>query len=123
MPAPASTPMAVAATRAEDAATKTATRLPRSREAKSMVASCVLSPGSARNTMPNTVANDLRSISPAVDGSRVPRWRGQRTSRCGLPLVEDVGAALLVAGAVSEGDRHESTALVEVSRPLVALER
>src|SRR5262249_59363563 len=37
-------------------------KLARAREAKSKVASWVLSPSSARNTVPNTVASSLRSM-------------------------------------------------------------
>src|SRR5262249_59545688 len=54
--------MAVAARRASEAARKTAIKLVPAREAKSKVASWVLSPSSARNTVPNTVASSLRSM-------------------------------------------------------------
>src|SRR5499433_892902 len=57
--------MAVAATRASEAARKTAIKLVPAREAKSKVASWVLSPSSARNTVPNTVASSLRSMGPS----------------------------------------------------------
>src|SRR5262249_49309070 len=54
--------MAVVATRASEAATNTVTKLDLSRAANSIVASCVLSPSSARNTAPNTVASSLRPM-------------------------------------------------------------
>src|SRR5262245_39488945 len=56
--------MAVAVTSAREAATNTAIRLVPAREAKSNVASWVLSPSSARITVPNTVVSSLKFILP-----------------------------------------------------------
>src|SRR5688572_14008905 len=74
--APAATPIAVVNTSAADAATKIVHRLTALRDANNKVASCVLSPSSARNTVPKTVANIFQSMSlnlaPASGAGRRP---------------------------------------------------
>ena len=59
---PGPTAIIVDVIRASDAAIKTSSRLLLLSLAKRTVASCVLSPSSARKTVPNTMANILRSI-------------------------------------------------------------
>jgi hypothetical protein len=59
---PAATPTKVVVTRAKDAARNTVYRLAGVFEAKSSVASCVLSPSSAKKIVPKTVAKSLISI-------------------------------------------------------------
>src|SRR5262245_1669045 len=60
--APAATPIADVSTSAADAAKKIVHNAAAPRDANSSVASCVLSPSSARNTVPNTVANIFQSM-------------------------------------------------------------
>jgi len=59
---PAATPIAEARIRAPEAPRNTAIRFPGDLDAKRSVASCVLSPSSARNTIPKTVAKTFKSI-------------------------------------------------------------
>src|SRR5688572_3332922 len=60
--APAATPSAEVSTSAADEAKKIVQRAAAPRDANSNVASCVLSPSSAKNTVPNTVANSFQSM-------------------------------------------------------------
>jgi hypothetical protein len=62
MTLPATTPIADAKTKAAEAPINTGIKLPGDLDAKSNVASCVLSPSSARNTIPKTVTIIFKSI-------------------------------------------------------------
>src|SRR5262245_9631735 len=104
--------MAVVATRASEAATNTVTKLDLSRAANSIVASCVLSPSSARNTAPNTVASSLRSMGglPRFVGIEIGEFTKDRQHEVDPRrlhhLADRAPEASLLFGICNRADEH-----------------